>query len=121
MGAVVSFQEEKRARDWETEKSLLHTLSMEDMVAATEKYLVPISRTFRFRHSFLEEVCMDLAIETFLYSGKRGMTEARLGKAVPHEDAHLQNRMMELNLFISDWIQDQTVESEKVAHGAAAM
>ncbi|GAK01102.1 DUF2521 family protein [Geomicrobium sp. JCM 19055] len=118
MGAVVSFQKEKRAREWEIEKSLLHTLSMDDLVRASEQFLVPINEKFRFRQSFLEEVCMDVAIETFLYAAKAGISEAKTKKKQADPN-HLESRITELNLFISDWIQDDSVDSRRVLEGAS--
>ncbi|QQK78627.1 DUF2521 family protein [Salicibibacter cibi] len=122
MGSVVSFQEHKRLKDWEVEKKLLHTLSMEDMVYATEKYLIPVCADFQFRHSFLEEICMDVAIETFISSAKRGMTEARTGKqqANTEDEEQVNQRAAELKAFMVDWIQDEHINRGQIASGAEA-
>ncbi|QQK74367.1 DUF2521 family protein [Salicibibacter cibarius] len=122
MGSVVSFQEHKRLKDWEVEKKLLHTLSMEDMVYATEKHLIPACGDFQFRHSFLEEICMDVAIETFISSAKRGMTEARTGKPQDSADDEEQvnQRATELQAFMIDWIQDEHINRDQIKSGAEA-
>ncbi|MBB6451496.1 hypothetical protein HNR44_003507 [Geomicrobium halophilum] len=117
MGSVVSFQEHKRLKDWEVEKKLLHTLSMEDMVYASEKYLVPVCDSFQFRHSFLEEICMDVAIETFLTAAKKGMSSAEPSSM---DEDHLKQRTNELEIFINDWIQEENLDRNKIASGAEA-
>ncbi|SDJ08141.1 DUF2521 family protein [Natribacillus halophilus] len=123
MGSVVSFQEQKRLKDWEVEKKLLHTLSMEDMVYASEKYLIPACGSFQFRHSFLEEICMDVAIEAFITAAKRGLSVARTGKdkAINDDDeAQIRQRAHELEMFMSDWIQEEHIDHRKIANGADA-
>ncbi|WP_160112529.1 DUF2521 family protein [Salicibibacter kimchii] len=122
MGSVVSFQEHKRLKDWEVEKKLLQTLSMEDMVYASEKHLIPACGDFQFRHSFLEEICMDVAIETFISSAKRGMIEARTGKAQdnPADEEQVKQRATELKAFMVDWIQDEHINRGQIANGAEA-
>ncbi|QDI91472.1 DUF2521 family protein [Salicibibacter halophilus] len=122
MGSVVSFQEHKRLKDWEVEKKLLHTLSMEDMVYASEKHLIPACGDFQFRHSFLEEICMDVAIETFIFSAKRGMSMARTGKQPDKaaDEEQMKQRASELKTFMIDWIQDEHMNRGQIANGAEA-
>ncbi|MFD2707261.1 DUF2521 family protein [Salibacterium lacus] len=70
MGIVISLEPHRIQKEWKEEKRLLQDLDAQEVKATAEKVFTPVFHRFEFSYSFLEEACMDLALEAFLSGGK---------------------------------------------------
>ncbi|MGY4691785.1 DUF2521 family protein [Salibacterium sp. K-3] len=70
MGVVISLEPHRIKKEWREEKRLLQDLQVQEIKETAEKVFIPVFDHFQFSYSFLEEACMDLALEAFLSGGK---------------------------------------------------
>lgn len=113
MGTVVSLEPHRLKKEWEEEKKLLQELRVEEIKSTAENIFVPVFNRFHFPYSFLEEACMDLALEAFLSGGK-------FSKYVENGELAFRFKMQavlaissittELYEFMSGWVEEPAAQ-----------
>ncbi|MFB4166099.1 DUF2521 family protein [Alteribacillus sp. JSM 102045] len=113
MGTVVSLEPHRLKKEWEEEKKLLQYLRVEEIKATAEKVFVPVFSRFHFPYSFLEEACMDLALEAFLSGGKfsRYIENSELAFRFKMQAVvEISGITNELYEFMSGWVEDPAAQ-----------
>ncbi|MDA3130474.1 DUF2521 family protein [Aliibacillus thermotolerans] len=70
MGTVISLEPHRLRKQWEEEKRLLTSVPVEELKANAEMMFAPLFNNFVFCDSFLEEACLEFALEAFIAGGK---------------------------------------------------
>ncbi|WP_240377753.1 DUF2521 family protein [Bacillus piscicola] len=117
MGVVVALEPHRIKREWEEEKKLLGEISVNDIQLTAKEIFTPVFTTFHFSYSFLEEACMDLALEAFLSGGK-------FSKFVENNSLPFRYKLRavviiggiasELYTFISGWVEGPQAGDEEI-------
>ncbi|MFZ4454432.1 DUF2521 family protein [Salibacterium aidingense] len=109
MGVVISLEPHRIKREWEQEKKLLQDIQVQEVQATAKKVFIPVFEYFQFPYSFLEEACMDLALEAFLSGGK--FSRYVEDRALPFKfqvqaAATIGLIAKELHEFIKSWVDE---------------
>ncbi|SDI07779.1 Protein of unknown function [Alteribacillus persepolensis] len=109
MGIVVSLEPHRVKKEWQEEKKLLQYLRVEEIQVTAEKMFVPVFSQFHFPYSFLEEACLDMALEAFLSGGKfsRYVENGELEFRFKMQAVLAINKITtELHDFMSGWVEE---------------
>ena len=117
MGTVVALEPHRMKKEWEEEKKLLKEINVQELQMSAKKIFVPVLDTFHFSYSFLEEACMDLALEAFLSGGKfsKYVEDNTLPFRYKIQAAvFIKNIANELYTFMSGWVEEPTINEEQL-------
>ncbi|RSL28937.1 DUF2521 family protein [Salibacterium salarium] len=109
MGIVISLEPHRIKKEWLEEKKLLQNVQVKEIQATAEKVFVPVFKYFNFPYSFLEEACMDLALEAFLSGGKFSRyveNGALVFKFQVQAALEIGRISKELHEFMKSWVDD---------------
>ncbi|SFQ18973.1 DUF2521 family protein [Salibacterium halotolerans] len=109
MGIVISLEPHRIKKEWKEEKRLLQDLDVQEVKSTAEKVFTPVFHRFQFPYTFLEEACVDLALESFLSGGKYSRYVE--GRALPftfqvQAAAAVGEIAGELYEFMQCWVED---------------
>ncbi|WP_157843073.1 DUF2521 family protein [Bacillus sp. FJAT-44742] len=114
---IVSLNERRRKKEWDFEKKILRTLSIKDIQSISETFFIPVFPNFHFQYSFMEDACVDLAIDSFLLGAKysrlgvRGEDDISIKERANREVKFL---VKELYNFMYGWVHDPQAKEEKM-------
>ncbi|MFB5664129.1 DUF2521 family protein [Alteribacillus sp. HJP-4] len=121
MGIVISMEPRRLKKEWEQEKKLLQNLKVSEMQQSAQKSFSHLFQRFHFPNSFLEEACLDMALDAFLDGGKhhRYMENGVLPFRFKLQAAFkIGNLAKELTSFMFDWVEDSSPQRKLIQEAA---
>ncbi len=108
---VTTLSERRRMKQWQFERAVLQSLSLEELKYSAEKTFQDVVPFYFITHPFLLDACIDIAIDAYLVGAEYsrfGYLGEREDEVMERCDDQLTELVYSLFTLLQGWIDDET-------------